>query len=55
MEDELGLEIGVMAGPATDNDVGVRYVEDELGITSANARTNGAKLADAVEERAFKK
>ena len=51
MEDELGLKIGVMAGPATDNEVGVRYVEDELGIVAANARTDGAKLADAVEDR----
>lgn len=55
MEDELGLVLGVMAGPATDNEVGLRYVEDQLNITAANARTNGAKLADAVEERTFKK
>jgi hypothetical protein len=53
MEDDLGLKIGVMAGPATDNEVGVRYVEDELGITAANARTDAVKLADAVEELAF--
>ncbi|MEM8884504.1 MAG: hypothetical protein AAGD14_10570 [Planctomycetota bacterium] len=50
MEDELGLKIGVMAGPATDNEVGVRYVEDQLGIVAANARTNGKRLVDAVEE-----
>jgi hypothetical protein len=54
MEDELGLKIGVMAGPATDNDVGVRYVEDELDIRAANARTTGARLADLVEERALR-
>ena len=55
MEDELGLTLGIMAGPATDNAVGIRYVEDELRITAANARTDGEKLADAVEERTFKK
>jgi hypothetical protein len=53
MQGELGLEIGVMAGPATDNDVGVRYVEDTLGIPAANARSDGAKLADCVQKRAF--
>jgi len=54
MEDELGLKIGVMAGPATDNDVGVRYVEDDLGIPAGNARTSGERLADLVEEQAFR-
>ena len=53
MEDELGLTVGVMAGPATDNEVGVRYVTDELAIPAANARTSGKRLADLVEERAF--
>jgi hypothetical protein len=53
MEDELGLKVGVMAGPATDNEVGVRYVEEELKIPAANARTSGERLADLVEERCF--
>ncbi|MEE8104910.1 MAG: hypothetical protein V3T86_05190 [Planctomycetota bacterium] len=51
--DELGLKLGVMAGPATDNAVGVSYVEEQLGIPAANARTDGAKLADLVEKQAF--
>ncbi len=53
MENDLGLKIGVMAGPATDNEVGSRYVENELHIPAANARTHGEKLADHVEERTF--
>lgn len=53
MEEELGLELGVMAGPATDNEVGVRYVEETLSIPAANARTNGARLAELVEQKAF--
>jgi hypothetical protein len=53
LEDELGLRIGVMAGPATDNEVGVRYVEEELKVPAANARTMGEKLADLVEARTF--
>jgi len=53
MREELGLEVGVMAGPATDNEVGSHYVETELGVPAANARTHGTRLADLVEERVF--
>ncbi len=49
----LGRAIDVMSGPATDNDVGERYVEDELGVPAANSRTRGAKLAEVVHEKAF--
>ena len=50
---QLGRAIDVMSGPATDNDVGERYVEDELGIPAANARTRGAKLAELVMAKVF--
>ena len=53
MEEEMGLRLGIMAGPATDNEVGVRYVEEVLGTPAANARTSGSRLADLVEERTF--
>jgi len=53
MEEELSLRIGVMAGPATDNEVGTEYVAKTLGVPAANARTDGTRLADLVEERAF--
>lgn len=53
LEDELGLKIGVMAGPATDNEVGVRYVEEQLKIPAANARNQGERLADLVESQTF--
>jgi hypothetical protein len=46
---ELDLRIDVFAGPATDNSVGVEYIQRELKIPAANARTDGHKLADAVE------
>jgi hypothetical protein len=42
-----------MAGPATDNEVGVRYVEEELKVPAANARTQGERLADIVERQTF--
>ena len=50
---KFGREIDVMSGPATDNLVGERYVEDELGIPAANARTAGERLADLVAARAL--
>lgn len=48
-----GRAIDVMSGPATDNVVGERYVEDELGIAAANARTAGARLAGLVRTYCF--
>jgi hypothetical protein len=50
---QLGRAIDVMSGPATDNVVGVSYVEQELGILAANARTRGERLADFVAARCF--
>lgn len=49
----LGREIDVMSGPATDNVVGERYVEEELQIPAANARTGGERLADLVAMKCF--
>jgi hypothetical protein len=48
-----GIDIGVLTGPATDNDAGEDYAAKELRIPAANARTNGHKLADLVEEMVF--
>ncbi len=48
--EQNGQSIDVMAGPATDNDVGRNYVEQELGLTAANARVDPERLADAVEK-----
>ncbi|MHC5009503.1 MAG: hypothetical protein ACYTG6_00980 [Planctomycetota bacterium] len=51
--EERGLSIDVVAGPATDNQVGVAYVEDQLGVPAANARTHSRRFADLVEKAAF--
>jgi hypothetical protein len=48
-----GIDIDVLTGPATDNDAGEDYAAKELRIPAANARTNGHKLADLVEELVF--
>ena len=46
---EMDLRISVFAGPATDNSVGVEYIQRELKVPAANARTDGNRLADIVE------
>jgi len=50
---QIGLGVDVIAGPATDNDVGIRYVTNELGIPAANARVEPDRFADLVEQKAF--
>lgn len=48
-----GLTIDVIAGPATDNDVGLRYVRESLHLAAANARTGAEAFVDLVEQAAF--
>lgn len=48
-----GIDIDVLTGPATDNDAGEDYAAKELRVPAANARTNGHKLVDLVEELVF--
>ena len=43
-------EIGVVVGPATDTDVGKRYIQTALGIPAINARAEAAALAALVAE-----
>lgn len=43
-----GITIDVMSGPATDNQVGVAFIEKTLGVRAVNARTHGAALGEAV-------
>ncbi len=52
MDDEFGIPIDVVAGPATDNAVGVRFIENALGLRAINARTHGAELGAFIAERA---
>jgi hypothetical protein len=48
-----GIEVDVLAGPATDNEVGEGYAMKELRLPAANARTDANKLADLVEALVF--
>jgi hypothetical protein len=51
--EENDLSLDVIVGPATDNQVGMSYVRDELGIGAANARTDPEAFVTLVEEAAF--
>jgi hypothetical protein len=48
---QMGRAVDVMSGPATDTIVGERYVEDELGVAAANARTGAQRLVALVATR----
>ena len=49
-----GIRIDVLSGPATDNDVGVRYVSRELKVPAINARNDPHRLAQTVGPLAFR-
>jgi hypothetical protein len=48
---ELRIHLDVMAGSATDNEVGSAYIARELGVPAINARTEPHRLADAIERK----
>ena len=50
---ERGVEVNVVAGPATDNEVGVAYVRDGMELPAANARVDPERLTDIVEQATF--
>ncbi|MEE4273814.1 MAG: hypothetical protein V2I67_19210 [Thermoanaerobaculales bacterium] len=46
----FGISPTVISGPATDNEVGCRFIRDRLDLPAANARTGDGGLAAAVRE-----
>jgi hypothetical protein len=50
MQREYGLPITAIAGPATDNEVGIVYITAELGLAAHNARRDAAGLVGRVRE-----
>lgn len=49
MMEDLGVEISLFSGQATDNGVGVDYIEQELGLPAVNVRNNPEKLIETVK------
>jgi hypothetical protein len=47
LKDAFGIDVDVVAGPATDNRVGIRFVES-LGLPAINARNHPKELGELV-------
>jgi len=45
-----GIDVDVLAGPATDNEVGVEIIAAHMGVPAVNALSSGAALGDRVIE-----
>lgn len=48
LRDRYGIQVDLVTGPATDNRVGQRFVEREVGVVAHNARTEPDKVAERV-------
>ena len=51
---EHGLAVDVVAGPATDNEVGMNAIHDGMGVKAVNARLCADELVDHIEQVAFR-
>ncbi|MBJ6761947.1 DUF1611 domain-containing protein [Myxococcaceae bacterium JPH2] len=51
LREVYGIEVDMVAGPATDNAVGVRFVEQVVGLPARNARADAAALGGLVLEK----
>ena len=48
MREKFGIEPCVVTGPATDNQVGVQIIQEQMNLAAFNAITDGAALGDQV-------
>jgi hypothetical protein len=48
LKSTYGIQVDLVTGPATDNRVGQRFVEREVGVVAHNARTEPDKVAERV-------
>jgi hypothetical protein len=46
-----GIEVDLVAGSVTDSQMGEDYIRSEFGIRAANARRNGRKLFEVVNDK----
>lgn len=49
-----GVRVDVVSGPVTDSQMGIEYVESQLGLVAANAVNQGERLAGIIKERLAK-
>jgi hypothetical protein len=52
LREKFGIEPAVVTGPATDNQVGVDIIAEQMGVAAFNAIASGAGLGDRVIEAA---
>jgi hypothetical protein len=50
LRERFDIEPCAVTGPATDNAVGVRIIEDQMGVRALNAMSSGAALGDHIIE-----
>ncbi len=48
LRDKFGIEPALVTGPATDNQVGVDIIVQQMGVGACNAITSGGELGDRV-------
>ena len=48
LRERFGIEPATVTGPATDNQVGVDIIAEQMGVSAFNAITSGAALGDRV-------
>jgi hypothetical protein len=48
LRERFDIEPCAVTGPATDNAVGVRIIEEQMGVHACNAMTSGAQLGDHI-------
>ncbi len=48
LQESFDISVDLVAGPATDNRVGVRFVEQTLGLPARNARNDAQGLGDFI-------
>ncbi len=51
LRNRFGIEVDVVAGPATDNNVGTRFVKTQLGLPAWNAQTHAPELAQLIFDK----
>lgn len=52
---DIGAPLTVMSGPVTDNEVGVSFIEKEVGIAAFNAFTKATDLFNYISSKCLKK
>lgn len=50
LREQYGLNVDLVSGPTTDNQVGIEYIRNKLKLPAINARTHGAALGEQVLE-----